>query len=79
MADARVEKGCDFSHVVVWDVDKEEMKVLDTIEATYNRVQCKVRLYDDSVITAWIYSQPKETDWKKCDAKEVHPGVPMER
>jgi hypothetical protein len=79
MADAKVEDGCEDSHVVVWDVSTADMVKLDKIESTYNRVPCQVRLYDDSVIQAWVYSQPKASEVNASDAKQMEAGTPSER
>ena len=59
MAEAFPEKDKSF-HGVVHKLNKQQMELLDSIEASYKREPAKVRLYDGTYIDASVYTLPEE-------------------
>ena len=59
MAEAFPEEGQSF-HGVVHKMSKEQMELLDSIESVYKREPAKVKLYDDKIVDASVYTIPEE-------------------
>jgi gamma-glutamylcyclotransferase (GGCT)/AIG2-like uncharacterized protein YtfP len=57
MAEAVPEEGQSF-HGVLHKVNKNQMEILDQIEGGYTRVAAKVKLYDETIIEASVYTRP---------------------
>ena len=57
MAEAVPEEGQSF-HGVLHKINKDQMVILDQIENGYTRVSANVKLYDDSIIEASVYTRP---------------------
>lgn len=49
----------DSFHGVVHKCTQEEMKILDGIEKSYDRIPSKAKLYDGKIIDCTVYSDPK--------------------
>ena len=48
----------DSFHGVVHKCTQEEMKILDGIEKSYDRIPSKAKLYDGKIIDCTVYSDP---------------------
>ena len=60
MADIIYEKDYKESHVVLWELNDHDMKLLDSYESSYNRIIVKVELYNQEIVDAFAYYQPKK-------------------